>query len=182
MQEEEVEMEVAQKEQQDLHHAIVHSLSDKTNNRLLCLRLQNCSSWLAQQLLKSHHLAECAARFENSMQMQPPWSNGVLLLVPVSEREVQEAQWTLRPHHIVSLEEDVPRIRHALADIPKRQGRPKVDVERGFSTSATAGSSRPESEEVSTSCDENEEVLVVENTFYTMRSVSSSSCRRSKSA
>ena len=85
----------------------------------------------------------CFLRFDDAgpeLEPQPAWAHGALFFVPITKQEIQEAQFTLRPHHIVAAEADVPLIQEALAEIPKRQKRPKPAVERQWSITATKGS------------------------------------------
>ena len=62
--------------------------------------------------------------------MQGQAWQGALLLAPLTIHDIQEVHLQLKPHHIIALEEDVPLIRQALTDIPKRQKRPRLSVER----------------------------------------------------
>ena len=73
---------------------------------------------------------------------------GALLLAPLTIHDIQEVHLQLKPHHIIAIEENVPLIRQALADIPKRQKRrnPSMPVGgKGGGTTQVAGiaSSRP---------------------------------------
>jgi len=122
----------------------------------------------------------CFARFSEAnpeCDPQPEWAHGALCTVPVTKQDIQEAQLALKPHHTIALEEEVPLIREALAEIPKRQRRPKLSVERQWKTTATQGSNsevKGFDEALSSGegpwCDADVEVVLL-NTFLTVRSI-----------
>ena len=58
----------------------------------------------------------------------PAWSNGAVLLVPLTEKQVQEAGLELKAHHVVALSADRTLVEEAMASLPKRR-RPKVKAE-----------------------------------------------------
>lgn len=53
--------------------------------------------------------------------VQPAWANGALLLVPITEQQIIEADINLQPHNILMLASDEPIVRHTLTQLARRK-------------------------------------------------------------
>jgi hypothetical protein len=53
--------------------------------------------------------------------VQPDWANGAILLVPVTEQQIVEADIELKAHNILMLASDVQLVKDALAQLVKRK-------------------------------------------------------------
>ena len=52
--------------------------------------------------------------------MQPAWAHGALLLVPVTEQQIMEADINLQAHNILMLSSDEQLVKDTLARLPRR--------------------------------------------------------------
>eukprot|EP00419_Tripos_fusus_P045502 CAMPEP_0172820302 /NCGR_PEP_ID=MMETSP1075-20121228/15176_1 /TAXON_ID=2916 /ORGANISM="Ceratium fusus, Strain PA161109" /LENGTH=465 /DNA_ID=CAMNT_0013660949 /DNA_START=39 /DNA_END=1436 /DNA_ORIENTATION=- len=196
-----------QQEQEHLTEAMLRSKVDamaEHEDDVVVSRLTDCSQWIQQALLRSAHLDDCLKHVLTAgCEISPEWANGALLLVPLSVETLREEGYELRKFNIVHYRRDLTLIKQALSSIPKRQDRPRVKDERHAGVESVAatvgGGSSPlpndeHNEELVMQQDGNrlvdEETLccsyevVVENTFYTVRSVcdSNSSMKQAQSA
>ena len=194
-------------EQEHLTDAILRSNLKDPEQEVVVSRLTTCSQTVKSVLLTSAHLLDCINNvLKEGCETSPEGANGALLLVPLTSDMLQRTCHALQDFHVVHYRKDLSLIKQALSSIPKRQDRPKIKGERhakilrhGTSSDvATAGSvSMPPSDdevpvmqqhgghhEDPESAPGSYEVIV-ENTFFTVRSMrgaSSSSTARAWSA
>jgi hypothetical protein len=119
-------------EQEALHEAILRSKADawswSADGTVLC-RLTFHSPDVMACLLESRDLASCRERVESSgCSVKPDWANGALLLVPVTEQQIKEADIELSSHSILMLASDEQRVKEALASLARRK-RPALKPE-----------------------------------------------------
>jgi len=112
-----------QTEQQALHEALLRSKADAFNaDGVILSRLTFHSPDVMSFLVSSSHLASCRPRVESfGCSVQPAWANGALLLVPVTEQQIIEADIQLKPHSILMLASDEQLVRDTLAQPAKRK-------------------------------------------------------------
>jgi len=124
------DVEELQREGRDVQEALMRSKADAWSADGVALsRLTFHSPEIALFLLDSHFLAGCRSRVESAgCEVRPPWANGALLLVPVTEEQIDEADIQLKPHNIVMLNSDVELVAQALAQLPRRK-RPQLKPE-----------------------------------------------------
>jgi len=98
-----------------------------SDDSIVVLRLSCRTIEVEQKLLDSVDLLDIRKRVvEAGCELIPEWGCGAIFLVPLTQDMIIEANIDeLRAHHVLALEDDVDRIRGALAEIPKRR-RPKV--------------------------------------------------------
>lgn len=137
--------EELQREQQDLQRALLHSKADAWSaDGIVLSRLTFHSPEVMSFLANSSELASCRARVEISgCAVQPDWANGALLLVPVTEQQIIEADIQLKAHNILMLASDEQLIKDTLALLAKRK-RPGLRPEHyphGKTEGASAGAS-----------------------------------------
>lgn len=66
---------------------------------------------------------------ESGCHVRPDWANGALLLIPLTQSQVEESTVQLRAHHIVACRNEFDSVEKALHRFPKRKGRPQIKVE-----------------------------------------------------
>merc|ERR1712226_1822601 len=94
----------------------------QSEDSVLLTRLTFHNPALFDHLLASEALKACIARVENAgCQVRPPWANGALLLVPLTERQLAEESLDLKAHNIMLLASDSERVRVALRKLPRRR-------------------------------------------------------------
>jgi len=122
--------EATAREGADVQEALLHSKIDAVQRQLLVvLRLTKRNSYVLDALLRDHGLQEVQAQVEDAgCEILPDWANGAVLLAPLTEVQVLEAKVELRPHHIVVAQQYQALVEQALKTIPKRQGRPGVQL------------------------------------------------------
>eukprot|EP00928_Gymnodinium_smaydae_P057381 TRINITY_DN4062_c0_g4_i1.p1 TRINITY_DN4062_c0_g4~~TRINITY_DN4062_c0_g4_i1.p1 ORF type:complete len:586 (-),score=77.66 TRINITY_DN4062_c0_g4_i1:234-1991(-) len=151
---EEVEMspESLLHEQQELQEALLRSKADAYNSDgvVLC-RLTFHTPEMMPYLLESEELAASCARVLNAeCCVRPAWAHGALLLVPVTEQYIKEANIDLKAHNILMLNSDVQLVKNAVSRLAKRK-RPALKPEycpyaKLETSGARPGSSSLESE------------------------------------
>lgn len=114
----------------DLAKALSLSKIDRgglSDDKIVVLRLSCRTAEVEEKLLHSADLLDLRERVvEAGCELIPAWASGAVLLVPLTQDMILEANVDeLRAHHVLALEDDIDRIKCALAGIPKRR-RPKV--------------------------------------------------------
>jgi len=117
------EEEDLQMEQQALQEALLRSKADAWSaDGIILSRLTFHSPSVTSFLLESNDLAICRSRVESAgCSMQPAWANGALLLVPVTEQQIMEADIYLQAHNILMLASDEQLVKEALAELSRRK-------------------------------------------------------------
>ena len=176
-------------EQRELHEAIVLSKAEafrEMPNDMLLLRLTTCSNKITRVLHDYHGLAPCFDCVVHAgCEISPGWAHGAILMVPLRQSEVPSHWPELQPYHIAAFRKDMEHIKMALQSMSKRQGCPKLNEDRHTkigrtktsSDAATAGGSARSNvsdEEDDFSMDVGSYEVIIENTFYSVRSVGES--------
>merc|ERR1740129_1597297 len=112
-----------QTEQRDLQEAILRSKADALSaDGMVLTRLTLHSRKVMSFLSQADELARCRYNVESAgCSVQPAWANGALLLVPVTEQQIIEADIQLKPHSILMLASDEQLVRDTLAQPAKRK-------------------------------------------------------------
>jgi len=112
-----------QTEQRDLQEAILRSKADALSaDGMVLTRLTFHSRKVMSFLSQADELARCRYKVESAgCSVQPAWANGALLLVPVTEQQIVEADINLQPHNILMLASDESTVRHTLAQLARRK-------------------------------------------------------------
>mmetsp|Transcript_93713 Transcript_93713/g.201116 ORF Transcript_93713/g.201116 Transcript_93713/m.201116 type:complete len:310 (+) Transcript_93713:60-989(+) len=164
--EEEIQ-EALQREQADVQEALLRSKAEpKSKDGVLVTRLSFHSPNIMVRIRES--LAELVERvLEAGCDVQPEWAHGAVLLVPLTEMQLREAEIALKAHNIVVLERDLGHVQEVLRGLPRRrrpQLKPECHDQEGMQTGngsspddAYLGSAEP--------CDVPYPELVVENSF-----------------
>merc|ERR1712176_266371 len=94
-----------QMEQQELHEALLRSMADAWSaDEIILSRLTFHSPDVMSYLLESPDLATCHSRVKSAgCSERPAWSNGALLLVPMTQQQIVEAGIYLEAHNILML-------------------------------------------------------------------------------
>lgn len=143
------ETEAEQREQSDLHDALLRSKVHMPPLRddVVMLKLSRRTTDVVNELLKSPLLQDVRSRvMDAGCQILPEWSSGAVLLVPLTAEQVFEAEIELRAHHILARRCDMTSIKDALSALPKRR-RPKVKFELGSADRDDAGDGSDNPEE-----------------------------------
>jgi hypothetical protein len=110
-------------EQAELQEALLKSKADARNaDGVVIMRLTAHSSQIKRHLLDADCLQTC---FENvrsaDCDVCPDWANGAIMLVPLTQDQVVEADIVLQPHNIVCLSDHVTLVEQALKQLRKRK-------------------------------------------------------------
>ena len=105
--------EATAQEGADVREALLHSKIDAVQRQLLVvLRLKKRNTCVLDALLKDHALQALRAQIEDAgCEILPDWGKGAVLLAPLTEEQVLEAEVKLRPHHIVVAQHDEARVK-----------------------------------------------------------------------
>ena len=131
-------LDLMREEQADLVRAISESKQEQpeplNGDNVTIFRLTRFSQELRAALLSSEHLRGCRDRVLHAgCELTPSFANGALLLVPVTEEQLQECNRQLQAHRILALAADRQRIVDALREIRKRK-RPCISNDARAST------------------------------------------------
>ncbi|CAE7942954.1 hecd-1, partial [Symbiodinium necroappetens] len=86
---------------------------------VVLLQLSRCGTKVKEALLSSPGLAERLQYVVDAgCEVTPAWASGAVLLAPLTEEKVIEADLKLRAHHVVAFESDTDRVRAALRGMP----------------------------------------------------------------
>ena len=82
--------------------------------------MQMASSW--HDLLEADDLSSCLSRVESAgCQVTPAWAHGALLLVPVTEQQIMEADINLQAHNILMLSSDEQLVKDTFGQASQAQ-------------------------------------------------------------
>lgn len=124
--------EAAKMELEEFNKALANSRADaRSADKVKLMRLKGYKQDVMQHLAASSHLeAALQEVLAAGCEPLPEWANGALLLVPLTPELVAEVDdWSLQPYHIVLRDPQVGSVCEALRQIPRDQGRPKLDSE-----------------------------------------------------
>ena len=95
-------MEDLQREQGHLQEALLRSKADAWNaDGTILSRLAFHSPALMDFLLGPDRLSRCRSSVKSAgCEVQPSWARGALLLVPVTEKQIMQADISLQAHNI----------------------------------------------------------------------------------
>eukprot|EP00928_Gymnodinium_smaydae_P057376 TRINITY_DN4062_c0_g1_i1.p1 TRINITY_DN4062_c0_g1~~TRINITY_DN4062_c0_g1_i1.p1 ORF type:complete len:646 (-),score=80.83 TRINITY_DN4062_c0_g1_i1:250-2124(-) len=129
IEESERSLESLQHEQQELQEALLRSKADAWNADGVVLCRLTSHTGIMSYLLESDELAGICSRVWNAdCSVRPDWAKGALLLVPVTEQQIKEADIDLKAHNILMLSSDMQLVKDVLSRIPKRK-RPELKPE-----------------------------------------------------
>lgn len=118
------EQAAVEQENSDISQAVLQSKTDESS-RCVVLRLTLHSAEIKQMILEAESLRDCIADISAAgCETSPAWANGALLLVPLTQSQVEEPGWILKPFHIIARICDQKLVEDALSRLPRRK-RPK---------------------------------------------------------
>jgi len=112
-----------QSEQAQLHEALLRSKADAWSlDNVILTRLTFHRPEVTAHLLQAKEVESCRARVECAgCSVQPNLAKGAMLLVPVTEQQIVEADIELKPHNILMLQCDLQFVVEALARLARRK-------------------------------------------------------------
>jgi len=112
-----------QSEQAQLHEALLRSKADAWSlDNVILSRLTFHRPEVTAHLLQAKELASCRVRVEGpGCSVRPDWAKGAMLLVPVTEQQIVEADIELKPHNVLMLQCDLQFVVEALGRLARRK-------------------------------------------------------------
>ena len=166
------EQDALEQEQADTNEAVLRSKAE-VQCEVTVLGLAFTNQEVVDHLLAAEGLQTCVARVrEAGGEVRPAWAHGALVLVPISEEDLEPHQIVLKAHHIVLPTSKLDVVKTSLGALPRRR-RPllraveEMAVTHGLDSSDENGATFGSSTASPRSTLSSEEVLelTVERTF-----------------